>query len=684
MIDLEAEIERVLDGPPGKLAFRALCALLDRAGSPAPLVERCERRLAAWPDEVREAPWSWLTALDAGHARPGWPLARSIAFRSGPIGTADPPFPDPRERPEVRGISVLDLGYFAAEELAAVTRDLPHWENLRTLRTSFLSRLNTEVVAGLAAAPGLARLEALNLIELREDLFNFDCPPFRPPAGRTLRLWHAGLRAPALVHLLRSDLVPDLRSADVIVGSAAEARDLAGCPGLARLDRLAIGFRCGHDRRSPLATPFFGNVIEADDEACAAFFGRADLSGLKTLEIHGVQLPLGREGLGARGVAAVAPVLPQLTELTLTLLPLGDAPLAQVVKALDHDRVEKLTLTDVVATDVTAAAFTGAFPRLRHLDLSRNHLTEAGARHLAADVRFPALEHLDLSGSGAGSPYYSRPLLQPIGDAGARAWATSPNAANLTRLGLAATGLGAGGLDALLRSENLRNLADLDVSGNPVAGWSADLPPTLRTLDLAQCGLGDDDVRALTAAGPVPALTGISLAYNTIGPAGAKALASWSALPRLRELNLHDNVLGDDGLAELAGSRAAQLLVELDLEQDCWNDAQQPYGVPLPPGIADPAAFPNLDAMLLGVVDEYHGARYSCGFPPQAREELLASGTARPELVAFLTHLEMDEVDSEPEERGGHDFRPDAAARHAESVDQARDFARRLREGDTG
>lgn len=684
VIDYDAEIERILDGPPGRLAFRALCALLGRAGSPAHLAERCERRLAGWPDEVREAPWSWLAALDAGHSRPGWRLARSIALRTGHNSMADPPFPDPRAQPEVRGISHLDLGYFASEELAAVVRNLPHWKNLRRLRTSFLSPSNGEVVAALAAAPGLTQLEALNLIELREDLFHFDSPPFRPPAGRTLRLRHAGLRAPSLVHLLRSGLVPDLRSADVIVGSAAEARDLADCPELARLDRLAIGFRCGHDRRSFAGRPSFGNVIEEDDEACATFFGRADLSGLKVLEIHGSLLPLSREGLGARGVAAAAGVLPRLTELTLTLLPLGDAPLARVLDALDRDRVEKLILTDVVATDLTAAAFAGAFPRLRHLDLSRNHLTATGARHLAAEVRLPALEHLDLSG-GDGSPYYRSPVVQPIEDAGAQAWAGSPNAANLTRLDLAATGLGTGGLEALLRSEHLRNLTDLDVSGN-LAGWPADVAirPTLRTLDLARCGLGDEDVRALTAAGPAPALTGISLAYNTIGSAGAKTLACWSALPRLQELNLHDNVIGDDGLAELAASRAAQLLVELDLEQDTWNAARRPYGVPLPPEIADGASFPNLDAMFLGVVDEYHGSRYSSGFPPRVREELVASGTTRPELVTFLTHLEMDEVESEPEERVGQDFRTRAAARQAESVDQARDFARRLREGDIG
>ncbi|MEQ0558164.1 hypothetical protein ABJI51_03690 [Amycolatopsis sp. NEAU-NG30] len=678
MIDYATEIERALDGPPGRLAFRVLCGLLERAGSPGHLVELCERRLAAWPDEVREAPWSWLAALHAGHVRAGWRLARSIALASGHPGTVDPPFPDPRAQPELRGISTLDLGSFAADELAAVVDAWPHWANLRSLRIGFLTPMDADLIGTFAAVPDLARLESLNLIELREDLFHFAKPPFRPPAGRPLRLRHAGLRAPDLVHLLRAELVPDLRSAEVIVGSAEEARDLAACPQLARLDRLALGFRCGHNRVSPGGKHFFGNVVEEDDAACEDFFARADLSGLTALTLQGTGLSLEREGLGSRGLAAVlgSGVLPRLTELALVRLPLGDDPLTRVVGALGRDRVEKLTLTDVVATDVTAAAFTGTFPRLRALDLSRNYLTEDGARHLAAAVRFPALADLDLSGGDVGSPYYLRPAVQPIGDDGVRAWAGSGNAANLTRLKLTATGLGPEGLLALLRPGNL---AELDVSGNPV-GWPADaaIPPTVRRLGLDDCGLDDDAVRALTAAGPSPGLTAVSLAYNTIGSAGAKALAAWSALPRLHELNLHDNVIGDDGLAELA----APLLVELDLEQDCWNAAQRRLGSPLPPEVTDPASFPNLDAMFLGVVDEYHGARYSSGFPPQVREELAAASTTRPELVAFLTHLNLDETDIEP--RPDHDFRHDAAARHAECVTEAREFARRRREGEHG
>lgn len=686
VIDYEAEIDRILEGPPGRLAFRALCGILGRAGNPGDLVERCEQRLASWPDDVREAPWSWLAALAAGHSRPGWRLARSIALFTGHNGTADPPFPDPRAQPEVRRISRLDLGYFAEAELAAVVDALPHWENLRSLRIGFLTLTEAELLDAFAAAPGLARFTSLDLIDIDEGISLFEKPPFRPPADRSLELRHAGLRAPDLVHLLRSGTVPRLRSADVLVCTAAEARDLAACPELARLERLAIGFRCRCDGRQPLWEPFFGNVIDEDDEAAEVFFGWADLSGLKALKVQGTPMGMGREGLGARGLAAVAAagVLPRLTELTLTQLPLGDGPLTAVLAALDRDGIEKLALTDVVATDSTAAAFTGSFPRLTHLDLSRNHLTETGARHLAAEVRLPALRQLDLSGSSGGSPYYSKPAVQPIGDDGARAWARSPNAAGLTVLNLAATGLGAGGLRALLTSEHLPHLAELNLCRNPLAGWPSDVPCRLpvRTLDVSACGLGDEAVRALTAAGPMPALTRISLAYNNFGTPGANALANWSALPRLWELNLHDHAIGDDGLAALAASRAARLLVELDLEQDCWNDARRPLAVPLPPEVVDPVSFPNLDAMFLGVVDEYHGSRSASGFPPDVREELASSATTRPELVAFLTHVESDE--QEISEDVDCDFRSGAAAGHVKYIAEAREFARRMREGDHG
>jgi hypothetical protein len=404
----------------------------------------------------------------------------------------------------------------------------------------------------------------------------------------------------------------------------------------------------------------------------------------------------GREGLGARGVDAIVTsgVLGRLTELVLELLPVGDATITGVLKGIDPGRIEKLTLADLVATDKTAEAFvaSGAFPRLRHLDLSRNRLGAAGARRLAADVRMPALEHLDVSGRAGGSPYYGRPDVQPVGDPGAEAWASSDNAAELTHLNLSATGLGVDGLVALMKSDQLRKLDTLDLSRNPVGSWpemlgNAPLWRTLRALNADECGLDDDGIAAMAAVTSAPRLRDISLAYDSVGTRGARTLASWAVLPQLWRLNLHDHIIGDDGLIDLAASGAARRLLALDLEQDCWNARIRGYGAPLPDEIIDPASFPSLDAMFLGIVDEYHGARYSSGFPEHIRAGLASASTTRPELAAFLTHLDtelLDDTDDPDQEdvSADHDFRTGRTAHHIEYLDEAREFAQRMIEGD--
>ncbi|CAM5365357.1 hypothetical protein [Streptomyces chartreusis] len=701
MIDFDAEIEQVLDGPPSRLAFRAVCAALLRAGCPERLVSRCEVRLASWPDEVREASWSWLAALKAGHSKPTWRLVRSLSPQSVRNGTVDPALPDPRSCAEVRGVTRLDLGWYASEQLEVLAATLDHWENLRSVRIGGLTGSDGELVARIAGHEALTRLESLSLVGVDEDMWHFKKPPFSPPEGRTWQLRHVGLRAPDLVHLLGSGRVPNLRSVDVLVCSAQEALDLAARPELARLDRLAIGFRCGKNGRQPLWKPYFGNVIDEDDDAAEAFFARADLTGLRSLVVRGTPMGLGREGLGERGVDAIVAggVLRRLTELTLELLPVGDAAIARVLDAIDAERMEKLVLTDLVATDRTATALAaaGVLPRLRHLDLSRCRLGAEGARELAAGVRLPALEHLDLSGRESGSPYYARPDIQPVGDAAAEAWASSDNATKLTHLRLAATGLSAGGLTALMTSERLPELGTLDVACNPVGSWPTALQDapvwsTVRSLNLADCGLGDADIRSLASTTSAPRLHSVSLAYNSVGSQGARALAAWALLPQLRELDLHDNIIGDDGLTDLATSRAAQRLLELDLEQDCWNPGARDDRKPLPAAVVDPASFPSLDAIFLGMVDEYHGSRYSCGFPTRVREEIVSAPGTRPELIAFLTHLETDDFEDDEDDTGpdedsdldDHDFRTERAARHAELFDEARDFARRMIEGDIG
>ncbi|MEV6238544.1 hypothetical protein [Lentzea sp. NPDC051838] len=660
---MTGEIDRALRGTPSTLAFRALCSAAD-----ADLVPYCEEQLASWPDELREAPWSWLAALESGFTKPVWPLVRSLDLWSSREGLRDVDLPDPL-RPEMRAVSRLVLGWLRDEKLSAFADTADQWENLRSVQFHMLTDSENDALARFARTEAVTRLESLVLVGVTESLWHFEKPSFR--LDRPARLRHIGVMAADLVHLMREGLLPELRSAEVLVSTADEARELASCAQLASLERLEIGFRCGKNGKQPLWKPFFGNVIEADDEACAEFFSRADLTNLRGLRVRGTSMGLGREGLGARGVEAILPVVPRLTELSLELLPVGDRSIADVVASVDRQRIEKLTLSHLVATDNVADAFAGTFPRLRRLGLNGNHLGAEGVRRLLG-AELPVLEHLDLSGRWGGSPHYARPSLQLVGDGGAVAVA-SAGLKRLKTLRLSAAGVGPDGLAALLALEGLE---ELDVSGNPM-GSLPDVPAwgSLRTLDLADCGLGDADLAMLPT---VASLVSLSLAYNNFSSEGARALAAWPVLPQLWSLDLHDHTIGDDGLAALASSRAALRLVELDLEQDVWNAHRRSYIAPLPPEVLARESFPALDAMFLGVVDEYHGTRNGTGVPVRPAD-------ARPELVTFLDHLdswyEERTEDHPPKEE---DFRAGRAEAWAGYVTEAEEFARRMMSGDIG
>jgi hypothetical protein len=671
------QIEQALRGTPSKLAFRALCAAVTRSGAEPELLAWCEEQLASWPDETRQAPWSWLAALESGFTKPVWRLVRSLDLRDRSNGLEDLTLSDPRECPEVRSVSHLQLGWYDHEQASALVDQAGHWEQLRSVEFHGLMEFDAATLARLAAGEAVTRLESLIAVRAQDSTWHFKVPPIR--IERQTRLRHVGLCAPDLIHLLRNDLAPDLKSAEVLVESAEDARELAGCAQLAALDRLAIGFRCGHNGRSLMGRAYFGNVIEEDDLACGEFFSRAELTNLRGLAVHGTRMGTGREGLGARGIEAIAGsgVLARLSELTLKFLPINDDTIVRALGALDAATVEKITLVDLVATDRCVDGFAGEFPRLRHLDLSRNHVGADGARKLAA-AHTPALEHLDLSGSGGGSPHYSRGDVQPIGDAGAEALARSGSP--LKALNLSSTGLTQVGLSAVLELP----LESLDVSGNPLGGLSSASVAwrTLRTLKLNDCALGDADLTSLPDA---PELRSVSLAYNNIGSDGARALAAWPVLPHLWELNLHDNVIGDDGLVDLARSRAAQRLLELDLEQDVWTAHHRRNSSSLPAEVVAEESFPNLDAMYLGMIDGYHGSRSSCGFPVERHEELIRTG--RPELVAFLKHVKPEDYlpdeDRDPDPPTT-DFRADRAAAYAKDFADAEDFARQMMSGDIG
>ncbi|SFR06802.1 Leucine Rich Repeat [Lentzea waywayandensis] len=672
---MNEEIARALRGTPSSLAFRALCAAVTRSGED--LLAWCEEQLATWPDETRQAPYSWIAALNSGFTTPVWPLVRSLDLRGGRDGMRELELPDPRVRPEVRAVSHLRLDWYGHDQTAALAETADHWEHLRSVEFAGLWEFDGKAIDRFAASEAVTRLESLTTVRVSESLWHFKIPPLR--VDRPTRLRHAGLLAPDLVHLLRNDLAPDLKSAVVIVENADDARDLAGCEGLSALEHLAIGFRCGKDGKQPLWAQYFGNVIEADDTACEEFFSHATLTNLRSLTVHGSTMGMGREGLGARGVEAIANsgVLGQLTELSLAALPVGDDTIAQVLGATDAAIIEKIALTNLVATDRTAEAFAAEYPRLRHLDLRNNHLGPDGVRRLFT-ANMPALEHLDLGGSAGGSPHYSRSDVQPIGDAGARA---IPRQARLKVLNLSATGLTSAGLSAVLELP----LESLDVSGNPLG----DLPSvpeapawrTLRTVNLDDCAFGDP----ASLPPQAPLMESISLQHNNIGSNGARVLAEWPVLPQLWELRLHDNVIGDDGLTDLARSRAAQRLLELDLEQDVWTAHHRRDSVPVPAEVVARESFPNLDALYLGVIDGYHGARYSCGFPADRHEELIRTG--RPELAAFLTHVKpfeyLPDEDQDPDPPT-EDFRAERMAKYAKDLADAQEFAARMKSDDIG
>ncbi|MCR3752624.1 hypothetical protein [Lentzea californiensis] len=441
---MDEEIARALRGTPSTLAFRALCAAVTRSGED--LLAWCEEQLASWPDETRQAPYPWIAALEAGFIRPVWPLVRSLDLGSGVRqGMRALALPDPRTCAEVRAVTDLKLAPFGHRQVAAFAETADHWRNLRSVEVAGLWEFDAEPMARFAASDAVARLESLTVVRVRESLWGLDNPPLR--IERPTGLKHAGLLADDLLHLLRNGFAPDLTSVTVLVRSVGEASELAGFEGLAALERLEIGFRCGKD------------AVEQDEIASEEFFSRARLTNLRSLTVHGSHLNRG----GARGLIAAEAVLRQLTELTLADLPGGDDVIALVLGATDAAIIEKLALTGLVATDRSADAFAAEYPRLRHLDLNGNYLGPAGVRKLLA-ARLPVLEHLDL-GCVSGTPHYSRARPQPIGDAGAQAVARHKG---LKRLNLAATGLTPAGLRSVLELP----LEFLDVSSNPLG----DLP----------------------------------------------------------------------------------------------------------------------------------------------------------------------------------------------------------------
>lgn len=701
---LWAELRELLAEPSSPLTFRALLALLDTwpGEQQKQAIQTAAIHLEKWPDRDRVAPWTTAWALALGHTKPTWELVRRVELDNGDSSSLYRPgcfrnrvsFPKLAGRAELRSVAELCLDRFARGATVAF-RDTS--ENLPTL-TVFSGWGEYDIaLQSLADLPVWGRMRELHVGSVQDSLWHSGPISFVPETlPDPAPLEAVTLHAPDLIALWERQSLPHLHTASVLITTAEDAERLAARPELAGLTELTLAFRCGRNEASSWG-PFLGNVIPEDDEAAEAFFSKARLTELTGLGIIGYSMGYwSREGMGVDGLKAVIRngVLRRLGRLRLELLPLGDVGVEALVEALPAERLEALELVDVYCRTAggEALARSRALQAVEKLDLCANRIGEDGVC-LLAETPMSRLRNLNLSGPPC-NPYYKCVGQQPVGDGGAAAWAVSPNADTLQELRLRNACLTDAGLQSLANSSRLALLSELDVSHSVFtpdglgALATATLWHSLRELRLNDVRLDDAGIIALTHTRETPRLRSLQLAYNSIGPDGATALAVWPSLERLWELNLHDNVIGDAGLVALARSPLAARLLELDLEQDCWNSRQHVFDDEVAQALAD-ARFARMDALFSGVVDEYHGAKYSTGFTKEGWQLLNQSLNFRPELKASLQIVEIqgtdeveeDEIEEDEIEEVGEDSEDDSMISDEELFNPAEhDFRNYVRE----
>ncbi len=420
--------------------------------------------------------------------------------------------------------------------------------------------LSEEHVAGLAACPDLARVEALDFGPSGPSTYRLTDRSLQtllesPHLGRLKSL---GLRCQAIgplgvQTLVQSPWMANLRHLDLrenyTLGDLG-ARHLAGAAQATRLEELLL--RNCHLTRVGIWALFSSRCLPA---------------------LHALDVEAGRL-FDAPGTTA----------LTQRLL---KQPLAARLTSLDLEYASRVgELLPLLTSE--------GLPRLKSLSLCTGGIGDSGAAVLATSPHLSkltalTLEHCRLGPAGlqvlAGSPHLAGLTTLRLGhnavrDTGVKALASSPHLRRLVHLDLSHNAIGGPGLRALAASANLAHLQELDLSANYVGQASVEAlasSPYLRNLTalgLGYVSLDADGARALAASPNFRWLTRLDLTENQIDDRGTAALAASPYLRHLVELRLWHNRIGQAGAEALAASPHLRRLKRLDLQRNDFTDTE--------------------------------------------------------------------------------------------------------------
>ncbi|MFN3199551.1 MAG: hypothetical protein ACE366_14190 [Bradymonadia bacterium] len=616
----------LLNQPPSVEVFRALCAHFPDGDIADEELQDLLARLALWPEDIeRRVPPFWFP-------RPDWPVACLLCNHLDLFarGTTTADARKLAESPHLAHLRSIELSRNYLElKVCRALAEARHLTALRRLRLEH-AHLKVQGLKVLCESP-LAR--ALQDIDVSQNQLGPKGVEVLVSAEHLHGLRHLNLSKNKLGPkgakiLAESSPWDHLESLDLI-GNGIEGRgaaDVLSSPRCASLTRLKLAYNgiegsgavealsgatlplrhleldgntLGVEgTRSLASNPVFRGLetltLLADDEALEALCDAPQFEHLRTLTLRTPKDdPLTAWGagalgkcaafshveslsirsictLGAEGVRALTAntaLMSGLRALTLWHCGVEDdgAQLLAGCEALGQ--LEKLDLwaNNIGVSGARALLSSPHLSQLRDLDIGANEIKDA-AEHIFEEVRLVHLERLNLRYNRMRSP------------APAQALAACEALSSLRHLNLDDCEISPEGVRAITTSSNMSGLHMLECSGNEldeagvISAFGPDCTLTeLRELRLFSAGIGPEGAQVLADAG-FSKLETLALSCNPLKPAGARALANSPHMQNLTTLLLHQCALGNNGAIALADSPYLPSLEMLDVHDNALGE----------------------------------------------------------------------------------------------------------------